>query len=134
MLMIVYESNLYFPRDCYFRRLYPKLTEEERRQFAEQMQALEKYPHLGELVCLDEWLVFCKLGVVISYDRVRRVFRERLWTRGGFRYVVTIETVDSKKYRFSIWNNDTPFVGADSAYSRIVEWVFSHKNKMLENR
>ena len=77
-LYYAWYDNLYFPYDDYFFKCYFKLTKEQRIFLSEQTELLGKYLHLGEAVFLDEFIVLKKLGVVLNYHDVERVFYKKI--------------------------------------------------------
>ena len=134
-----YQENLYYPYHSYFRKCFLKKSKEERQHLSNQVELLGKYLHLGEVVFLEQQIVFTKFGVVLSYDNVKNIFYKKTqigrdFSNPRFYYLVTIETEDSKKYRFKAYDLDKTFVGGDSMFSKIKIWIFSQKNRCIDQK
>ena len=119
-------GQFYFPSEGYFHKYFFQHSREERAQFSEQTELLGKYPNVGELVGMDEYLVFKKFGIVLPYRDIKNISYERYY---GFRatpkdsYKIIVETVHSKFYHTIIFNNRTPFTSQDGAYFKLAKWV-----------
>ena len=133
--LFFYKENLYYPSQSYFQIYFFNHSKEERLLFSEEIELLGKYLFLGEMICLDDYMVLRKFGVVLSYHQIKHIFHEkgavgRDSTVKDFYYLVTVVTKDNKKYRFKIWNTDEPFVGTESKFSQIISFVLMCQNKI----
>ncbi len=122
----------YFPSKGYFRRYFFRHSKEERERLSEECERTLLYPVVGEVICLDEYLVFRKFGMILRYDEIKRISFEK-WP--GFRYTpkdsfkITVQTTDLKAYYFYIYNNREVFQNG-GAYHRMMDWVYTHQNRV----
>lgn len=132
---IFYRENLYYPHHSYFRA-FRKASKEKRLEISTQSELTGKYLHLGEVVFLEEYIVFTKFGVVLPYKSFQSISQERQKagrdsSANDFFYLITIKAEDGKSYRFRVWNTDRPFICSDSMYSQVVAWCFSKRNNLV---
>ena len=118
--------NLYLPRADYFK-IRSKLSKEERRQLSDQCYSDSEFPRIGEIAFTEKFVVFVKLGAVVSYDQIKNITCEK--RRAGlyssskaFVYIIVIEKKNNKKVRCEIYNDDSLFVGENSAFERAMEF------------
>lgn len=122
-------ARFYFPKDGYFRKC-SKFTKEERIRISNQCEQLGKYPHLGELVALDDYLVFTRFGVLLNYRDIQNISYKRYTGYMGtpeHSYEVIVQTCDSKKYLMWIMNDIAPFLDETGMYYQLSKWISSHK-------
>ena len=61
--LFFYKENLYYPSQSYFRIYFLNHSKEERLFFSQETELLGKYLFLGEMICLDDYVVLRKFGV-----------------------------------------------------------------------
>ena len=134
VLIFAFRNN-YILKYSYFRKKYHKCSTEYRKHISDQSEALRKYLHLGEIICLDDFLLFKKSGLVIDYNEIKNISYGKTFCGRGkpdFYYIVTIQTVDKTECKFEVWNYDTPFVEKNGTYAQIVEWIYNHQQSKKE--
>lgn len=117
--------NLYIPRTDYFK-ICRKLSKEERRQLSDQCYSDSEFPRIGEIAFTQKLVVFVKLGAVVSYDQIKNITCEK-WRVGlssskSFAYIIVIEKKNNKRVRCEIYNDDSLFVGENSAFEKAMEF------------
>ena len=75
--LFFYKENLYYPSQSYFRIYFLNHSKEERLFFSQETELLGKYLFLGEMICLDDYVVLRKFGVVLSYHQIKHIFYEK---------------------------------------------------------
>ena len=134
VIFMLVKNQICFPSDGYFRKVYRQLTKEERVRISEQSRLdTTKFIRLGEIVFLEDFVLFTRCGVVLQYNQIVGFSHE-----GGFKTQGTVErfekvvfvTNGSKKYYTTIWNNEDLFVdrfGEKCAFKQARAWIASHK-------
>lgn len=125
-----FDDNLYFPSNHYFKLFLRQKTKEERIVLNNKIEN-SNYLKLGEIVFLENFLVFTRFGVVLQYKNIQDMsFKKVLSRRSKFYYAVQFECNDGKKYQMKLWDNEKPFVGPDSDYLKVIDWIFGgNKNE-----
>ena len=125
-------EGVYFPKDDYFRRCFRSMSKEEREEISLFSELLGKYPHLGEAVFLEDFLLFTKWGVLLDYGQIQNMTYKKAYCGRGkpdFYYVIEIQSTQMRQYRCYVWNTDAPFEGSNSMYEQATAWILSHRKK-----
>ena len=122
-----------FPKRDYFVRFGFSNSKLERERINSEIQYLGKYPHLGQAVFLEEFLLICGRGIIVKYNEIKwldKIEKQIVSGSGKQSYQITmvihcIDCPKKEKYRFYIKPHELSAVSQN--FRNACHWIDQHK-------
>ena len=125
LIGVLYFSNLYVSKYDYFKH-FSKRPKAERMEFSQKCEIGSEFPRVGELVFVEEYVIFTKFGAVLPYEKIAKISHTKGYagytsSLQSLVYTVTFQMSSGRSYKCRIYNDDSFFKGPDSAFDRALE-------------